>query len=376
MSNFREKSRLPQSEYFAATHDIPGTQWTITGHSRALERTGFWIPQLRFLFDAGVDLPTGCGARPLAIFVTHGHIDHCNALPMLLRHHEDCDPPTQIFAPATTVHRLRQFVQVSWAVKVDIGEDLPDFYEPPPDGDRNPVPGSVLEGDLPFRIWRPCDSETETVIHAGKKATMPVAVQSLKLFHGRCTSVGYLISSPPQKIKKVRPDLVGSNKKETGKNVKAARERGEEVNVEVEEPEKPHFAFVLDTTIEALQEDRSSTAKMILNCPSVMIECTYLEDAFKDEARKRGHIYWGELVPYVTNSARRKMNVGISQTWYLVHFSLRYTEEQIVDFFADEGRCKMKLHSSQEEETKVNSSPPDVVLWLDSGPKELWVRVP
>jgi len=260
---------------------------------------------------------------------------------------------------------------------VDIGDDLPEPYAPPPDTDRTPSPGSVLEGDRPFRLWRPCDSETSALINVGKKASTPVIVRCLKLFHGRCTSVGYLLSSPSRRVKKLRPDLVGATKKETGVNVKAAREKGEEINIEVEEPERPHFAFVLDTTVEALLADRSDTALRILNSPAVMIECTYLEDSLRDEARKRGHVSWGELVPFIAESVKRRKVEGVCQTWFLVHFSLRYTEEQIIDFFADETRCKMKLlggPDKSEGPKKDQSSPPDVVVWLDSGPKELWFQ--
>jgi len=147
---FNSKPHLPQCGYFSSLYRIPGTDWTITGHSRALERTGFWIPELRVLLDAGVDLPTNAGPSPLAICITHGHIDHCNALPMLLRHTQE-DTPTQILAHCKIVHRLRSFAQLSWAVKVDIDEELPELYAPPPESDRNST--TALKGDLPFRIY-------------------------------------------------------------------------------------------------------------------------------------------------------------------------------------------------------------------------------
>jgi Cft2 family RNA processing exonuclease len=36
------------------------------------------------MLDAGIDVPNF--SPPDVIFVTHTHIDHCNALPMLVRH--------------------------------------------------------------------------------------------------------------------------------------------------------------------------------------------------------------------------------------------------------------------------------------------------
>jgi hypothetical protein len=101
------KSSLPQGDYFRASWKIPGgNNWVLTGHSRALERTGFWIPQLRIMLDVGVDLPTDSGACPAATLITHGHIDHMNALPMLLRHNKETDLKYSCFTLYLAVHYI------------------------------------------------------------------------------------------------------------------------------------------------------------------------------------------------------------------------------------------------------------------------------
>ena len=48
-------STLPQSAYFKESFTLPGTQWRLSGHSRAMERTGFLLQGggARFLLDAG-----------------------------------------------------------------------------------------------------------------------------------------------------------------------------------------------------------------------------------------------------------------------------------------------------------------------------------
>lgn len=77
-------STLPQHSYFTQEYSIPSLTWKISGHSRALERTGFLLyGGGRILLDAGIDIPDF--TSPDIILLTHSHIDHCNALPMLYR---------------------------------------------------------------------------------------------------------------------------------------------------------------------------------------------------------------------------------------------------------------------------------------------------
>ena len=54
------------------TWEIPGTTFTLTGYSRANDKTFFHVPELRCCIDAGL-----CeGRQPDTIFLTHTHNDH------------------------------------------------------------------------------------------------------------------------------------------------------------------------------------------------------------------------------------------------------------------------------------------------------------
>jgi hypothetical protein len=53
----------------------------------------------------------------------------------------------------------------------------------------------------------------------------------------------------------------------------------------------------------------------------------------------------------------------------LIHFSLRYSDEDICGFFRDPLRSGIVLESTDLEGVR----PPDLVLWLDSGVVPLWV---
>ena len=61
-------------------------------------------------------------------------------------------------------------------------------------------------------------------------------------------------------------------------------------------------------------------------------------------------------------------------TWVLVHFSLRYSDDGIGAFFSDGGEGGLVYSRSAEAgEACEEPRPPDIVLWLDTGVRELWV---
>lgn len=85
MKQLQSELENPQAGMWRHRWRIPGTKsWTLTGHSRSMERSGFMLEELKIMFDAGVATKDLSPALD-AILLTHGHIDHINALPMLLR---------------------------------------------------------------------------------------------------------------------------------------------------------------------------------------------------------------------------------------------------------------------------------------------------
>jgi len=176
--------------------------------------------------------------------------------------------------------------------------------------------------------------------------------------------VGYLFSFAKQTLKeclKVVGPGGGLDKRATGEAVKKARVAGKDV---YDELEVCALAFLCDTRSSIFWDPAK---RSILEAYStIMVECTYLYSCmdgidFEAEAEARGHVCWcgpkglANVVkgwPFLPNETRT--------TWVLMHFSLRHSDEDVVDFFSDSALCGMDL--------EVTTDPnPLLVLWLDTG---------
>jgi hypothetical protein len=133
----------PQAAYWRNRYRLPGTQWTLSGHSRALERSGFFLEEPRIFLDAGVGFHNPSNGNSNAILITHTHIDHMNALPMLLRVGSS-DPA--VLVPRAHVNGLREFSRLSWGIK---GKDGTGRAGVRVDQELKPVPavGVVVDAE-------------------------------------------------------------------------------------------------------------------------------------------------------------------------------------------------------------------------------------
>lgn len=92
-----------------------------------------------------------------------------------------------------------------------------------------------------------------------------------------------------------------------------------------EEAYFPWFVYMGDTHISALEKK-----KEIFDYPVIIIECTFIKSdpEILRRADRDGHIIWDQLKKYV---------LAFPQiTFVLIHWSLRYTEAEIYDFFNEQ----------------------------------------
>ena len=71
--------------------------------------------------------------------------------------------------------------------------------------------------------------------------------------------------------------------------------------------------------------------------PVVVVECTFLWDEHEEAAGPSGHMHW--------KSIKRVAEQHINTTFVLIHFSMRYSLDDIFNFFKDmAGGCPKNVY--------------------------------
>jgi len=376
----------PQAAFWRHRWKIqkPGSTWTLSGHSRALVRTGFVIEELKVFLDAGVAWKNA-SPMPSLICVTHTHIDHCNALPMLLR----TDGQPIVLAPRNHLSALREMADMTWSVKrADwtpraMIAALPDR---PAKGISLDEVGLVAGGGNRSQRWVPVEAgDSYTVERQGGWF-----LSIVKCFH-TIEDVGYVLCESAfhrqgvdgeaefehQEIMKEIEALNSAGQKKEAKQ--AGRKIGDMMKAGrlcSFKTQHPRLAFLCDTTVQVFGrcaaclagdvcpfagdglrtgecppiEDLQGQVDLIFQCSSIIVECSFVavgmdEAEAETQAIRRGHIAWSQLLPIVESNPHIE--------FILVHFSERYTDEELRVFFATA--------------SSSNESLPNVLLWLDEG---------
>jgi ribonuclease Z len=281
----------PRKVFHNREYRLPRTSFTLSGYSRAAYRSGFYINGLGIALDAGPQF----FKRVSHYLITHGHTDHTACLPYSLIGDSEVetadgkvDKPI-VYCPEEISTLLDDKILASF--RSNYGTDKMDsrirsFYE---------VQG--LEASAVFRIV------------ANKQ---PLTIRTYQSDH----SVATLVYGISMEKKKLKPEYVGLSKDELRDLVKG----GTQLSGPVDEP---MISYVLDSSIHTLEDNPE-----LLDYPTVIIECTFLFDGEEEDAEDKKHIHWKALLPYIVFRP--------DTTFILTHFSLKYTDEEIQDFFREQ----------------------------------------
>ena len=257
-------------------YTIRGTSLTLKGYSRAGERSCFQIPAISLMFDAGVRTVN----TPNHIFITHCHSDHFFDLPIIL---SGIWKSTNIYSPVNE-NIVDNFIRSSFMLL---------------NNGNTRVPPYIINKVVPNQKIRFTENKRNYMIEV------------FKCYH-RVPTAGYGLSEIKKKLK---PEYIGKSSHEIVELKKQKVEICHNV-------EQYIFAYLTDTTHRVFNNEN------IFKYSTIMVECTILEEDDKESAKKHMHIYWGDLLPIVKSHPENH--------FILIHISVRYSQEEIVDFFSKE----------------------------------------
>lgn len=272
---------------------IPKFNYTLQGRSRSADRSGFMIKEFGIFFDAGICTH----AEPKIILITHTHSDHCAVLPRILTGQKNiCD----IYVPQESREVLINYMD---AYKKLSSSDIHRKFT-----HVNSIKGVSKDDVFEFII-------------KNKKFIVDV----LPCYH-TIPTVSYMLSETRKKLKE---EYVGLS----GQEIIKLRKSGTKVSHILK---YPILAYICDTNINGLNIIDTT----LVDCSTIIVECTFLDDVHLEQANIRKHIHWKQLEPIIDKNKNK--------TFVLIHFSMRYKDQAIIDFFRNQ---------------KYNN----IVLWLDSG---------
>lgn len=269
------------------TWRIPGAELTLTGYSRANDKTFFHIPELRCSLDAGL-----CEGRQVdTVFLTHTHHDHSKDLDFLTSR----TPGPDVYLPVEAVPYVESYLRASAELNHGAG------FDPALAGGHH-LHG--VRGDDEFVFGR--RGHHVRVVECEHKVPC----------------VGYAFSEQRKSLRpefeELRRSLVREGRgKEFGRLMARHRAEGTEVDVAVR---RPLFAFLGDTHVGVFERN-----PWLFEYPVVITECTFLDDAEMDRANRVGHTVWSRLRPVV--------EAHPETLFVLTHFSLRHSDREILTFF-------------------------------------------
>ena len=270
------------------------SKWEITGHSRAGERTGFFLKPLKIILDAGLVT----FITPVAVFITHSHCDHTLAMPTIVTGRAlKAKGQDELFGrPAymtqETIPKLQRFMEGVIMLSTNSDEEIPDFTVKENIMTRQGHhPIAVKAGDI-FRI------------HGLEN----IEVEVLKAYHN-ADCVGYGFSTIRKKLKQ---EYAGKNKDA----IMEAKKKGINISEEVAIPE---LAFYCDSRIDNLTL-HSEWKKY----PVVMCECTgYPGHQDPERMNEIYHTHLDQLLPVMEENKDKQ--------WILLHASMSISETYLAE---------------------------------------------
>ena len=284
-----------------------GNGLSVIGIGRSADATAYFLPELGLCFDAGLQVKS---LAPKTILLTHGHRDHTAALPAMAS-------SARVLAPKAITKLVRRFLMAEAQLNY---------------GDAEQTDEETVAALGSFEVEGVVDNDALLLPKGGYTGSpTPLGVQVLEAPHkDGVPAVAYGVYRSKRRLK---PEYAALPKPELGELLR------EDVTI-TEEYEEGLVFFSGDTTIDLL---RRRHAEILPKYRFIIHECTFLgkpTDALDASTRRKGHTHYAQLHPFIAAFPQ--------VTFICVHWSLRYSREEILQFFSD----------------NYGGVPKNVVLWV------------
>lgn len=284
---------------------------SVVGLGRSADASAYFLPELGIVFDAGIQVKS---LTPKTVLLTHGHRDHIAALPTMAAQ------KTAIYAPKPISNLLNKFLlaeaQLNYGDQYQTDEETTNALGA---FDIRPV---VDCDDIPLEKSRYTGSPT------------PIGIQVFEAPHkDGVPAVSYGIYRQKTRLKKEYASLP--------KNELGELFRNKNSNITITESYKEELIFYTgDTKIELL---RTRYKEILPLYKYIIHEVTFLGEpstTLDMSAEKKGHTHYAQLHPWICAFPET--------TFICVHWSLRYSRQDVLNFFNDQ----------------YGGVPKNVVLWV------------
>jgi ribonuclease Z len=299
---------VPGDDHSLRRVELEKGRLSIVGLGRSADASSYFLPELGIVFDAGIHVKS---IQPKMVLLTHGHRDHIAALPT------HAAAKCKILCPKAIAPLVRRFL---------LAEAQLNY------GDATQTDDETTSALGDYDIQAVTDGEEFLLSREFYQGSpTPIGVQVFRAPHKEgVPAVSYGLYRAKTRLK---PDYASLPKSELGALIQKGIVITESFNEGL-------LFYTGDTTINLLRE---RWKEILPKYKHVIHEVTFLGKPSSDldeSTRLKGHTHYSQLHPWICAFPET--------TFVCVHWSLRYSREDVLNFFKDE----------------YGGVPKNVVLWV------------